>query len=57
MQLQNWVQQTEHSPWSLRNLFVALVFKDKLWMIDGSKTGDVWVMEKQISNAGGLLPE
>ncbi len=42
----HWVQQTEHAPWSPRDLFVALVFKDKLWVIDGSRTGDVWVMEK-----------
>nr|WP_273568782.1 hypothetical protein [Maribacter sp. Hal144] len=42
----NWSQATGEAPFSARNLHMALVFNDKMWVIGGqtSQTGenDVW---------------
>jgi hypothetical protein len=43
-----WTLQAEHAPWGPREFSVALLFQDKLWLIDGdSRKGDVWSLSRE----------
>ena len=46
-----WRRQTEHGPWTPRSTRVSVVFRDRLWLFSGKRTGapdnwggDVWTM-------------
>lgn len=46
-----WLRQTEHAPWTPRSTRTSAVFRDRLWLFSGKRTGaadnwggDLWTM-------------